>query len=216
VKKDDDKRELLALGASEIPEGHPFADPERSLQDLQTMRHMAKQLVDTYDDPVLCDFVPGKRAVCKSDSKGRHFRIYYIQPHLLFDLKDLTVVGFFGQKRPNADVRPLIRADKLFEKEFHNHPGLLSLSTVRLPDGDFANLVLFTDPQAKDNWNYSELHYRTVSKISPPYYKSIRLNNGLLPAGLEDPDGLRLTRVKYMDFNTSPPWLAIRELEAGR
>jgi hypothetical protein len=140
----------IALTINERIEERPFTDPDHSRQDLETMRYMARQLVDTYDDPVLCDFVPGKGAICKSEPSGRYFRIYYIQPRLLFNLKDLTVVGFFGQKRPHADIQPLIRADKRFEEQFHHHPGLLSLSTVRLPDGDFGNLVLFTDPEAKD------------------------------------------------------------------
>ena len=174
------------------------------------MRRMAHQLVDTYDDPVLCDFVPGENVVCQSDPRGRHFRIYYIQPNLLFTLKDITVVVFFGQKRPAADIGPLIKADKLFEREFNNHPGLLSLSTVRLPGGDFGNLVLFADPESKDNWNYSDLHYQLVSEISPPYYKSVRLNNALLPAGLASPGDLRLLQVKYLDYSSDPPWRAVR------
>lgn len=195
----------------EIIESRPFTHPDHSRTDLNRMRHMAHQLIDTYDDPVVCDFVPGKGAVCQSDPQGRHFRIYYIQPKLLFSQKALTVVGFFGQKRPNAEVRPLLQADKLFEQEFHKHPGLLSLSTVRLANGDFANLVLFTDPEAKDKWNYNKLHYDTVSKISPPYYRSVRLNNGILPEGLAAPDDLRLIRVKYLDYGTDPPWRATRE-----
>lgn len=204
----------LVLAAEEKIEGRPFTDPDHSQGDLETMRRMAQQLVDTYDDPVLCDFVPGKNKVCQSDPQGRHFRIYYVQPKLLFGLRGLTVVGFFGQKRPGADIRPLIQADKKFEFEFVNHPGLLSLSTVRLPDGDFANLVLFTDAEARDHWNNSPLHRELVPKISPPYYKSIRLNNGILPAGLAAPDDLQLIRVKYLDYSTSPPWRAVRNFEA--
>jgi hypothetical protein len=201
----------IVLAADEIIEERPFTNPDHSLKDLEMMRHMAQQLVDTYDDPVLCDFVPGKNKICQSDPKGRHFRIYYIQPKLLFSLKALTVVGFFGNKRPNADIRPLIQADKKFEYEFKHHPGLLSLSTVHLLNGDFANLVLFTDPKAKDNWNYSPLHRELVPKISPPYYQSVRLNNAVLPAGLEAPSDLRLIRVKYLDYSTSPPWRVVRE-----
>lgn len=201
------------IGVEERLTERPFTDPEHSQDDLVMMRHMAQQLVDTYDDPVLCDFIPGENVLCQSDPAGRHFRIYYIQPDLLFSLKDVTVVGFFGQKRPGADIQPLIKADKLFEKEFNNHPGLLSLSTVRMADGDFANLVLFTDPKAKDDWNCSDLHYKLVSEISPPYYKSVRLNNGVLPGGLAAPDDLHLIRVKYLDYNTDPPWRAMRSFE---
>ncbi len=202
---------MLAPG-ERVPD-RPFTDPSNSKEDLERMRFMARQLVDTYDDPIVCDFVPGKGALCKSDPQGRHFRIYYIQPELLFKLKNLTVVGFFGRKRPDADIRPLLRADKRFELEYQNHPGLLSLSTVRLPNGDFGNLVLFTDDEAKDGWNQSPIHRDTVSEISPPYYRSIRLNNAILPEGLAAPDNLRLNAVKYLDYSTDPAWRAFRTLE---
>jgi hypothetical protein len=198
----------------EIIQGRPFTDPAHSEGDQARLRSMAHQLVDTYDDPVVCDFTPGKRAICQSDPQGRHFRIYYIQPKLLFSLKEITVVGFFGHKRPGADVKPLLQADKKFEAEFSHHPGLLSLSTVRLQDGDFANLVLFTDPVAKDTWNFTPLHRDLVAKISPPYYKSIRLNNGVLPGGLAAPDELVLEKVRYLDYSSSPPWRGVRTLTA--
>jgi hypothetical protein len=207
--------EVVRLEAHQRIEARPFTNPDHSDKDLQFMRHMVHQLVDTYEDPVLCDFGPGKRPICQSDPKGRHFRIYYIQPMKLFSLKDLTVVGFFGQKRPGADIRPLTQADKIFEREFHKHPGLLSLSTVRLPDGDFGNLVLFTDPAAKQQWNDSQVHRDLVAKISPGYYRSIRLNNGVLPHGLETPDELRLVRVKYLDYSTGSLWRAVREYNDG-
>ena len=201
----------ILLSVDDSVEGRPFTNRDNSQEDLATMRKMARQLTEAYSDPVICDFTPGKRPVCQSDPSGRHFRIYYIQPSLLFTLKSLTVVGFFGQKRPNADVRPLLKADARFEKEFYRHEGLLSLSTVRLANGDFGNLVLFTSPEAKDQWNFSEPHYDTVSRISPPYYKSIRLNNGFLPSGLASPDALELQKVKYLDYDSIPPWRAIRK-----
>lgn len=193
-------------------EGRRFTDPERTDGDLDRLRLMVRQLVDTYDDPVVCDFAPGKRPVCQSDPNGRHFRIYYVQPGRLFELEDLTVVGFFGEKRPEADIRPLLDADKRFESEFHHHPGLLSLSTVRLAGGDFANLVVFTDPESKDQWNNAPIHRDTVARISPPYYSSIRLSNGLLPHGVAHPDALVLERVKYIDYADDPPWRAVRTL----
>ena len=208
--------EAIQLEAGQILSGRPFTDPDNSARDLMRMRRMAQQLVDTYDDPVVCDFEPGKRAVCQSDPLGRHFRIYYIQPQRLFIEKNITVVGFFGQKRPNADVRPLIQADKQFEKEFSGNPGLLSLSTVRLPNGDFGNLVLFTDPESRDAWNNMPLHRDLVAKISPPYYSHIRLNNAILPEGLDDPGSMRLVRVRYMDFSQGVPWRAVRRLEKGQ
>lgn len=204
--------EVTVLSPSERLTDRRFTDPEHSDGDLDRLRRMVRQLVDTYDDPVVCDFAPGKRPICQSDPNGRHFRIYYVQPGLLFDLENLTVVGFFGKKRPEADIRPLLDADKRFESEFHHHGGLLSLSTVRLADGDFANLVVFTDPDAKDRWNSAPIHRDTVARISPPYYSSIRLSNGHLPHGVAYPDRLVLERVKYIDYRADPPWRAVRTL----
>jgi hypothetical protein len=203
--------EPIMLAADESLAAHPFTDPAYSLKDLERMQGMAHQLVDTYDDPVVCDFTPGKRAVCQSDPLGRHFRIYYLQPQLLFQQNDITVVGFFGHKRPGADVKPLIQADKQFETVFHKNPGLLSLSTVRLPDGDFGNLVLFTDPESRDQWNNMPLHRDLVAKISPPYYEYVRLNHAILPDGLDEPDSMRLVRTRYLEFNPERPWFAVRD-----
>ncbi|MDX1613850.1 MAG: hypothetical protein R3300_06030 [Candidatus Promineifilaceae bacterium] len=206
--------EAQILTPDERLDDRPFTNPAHSRDDLAFMRKMARQLLEAYTDPLVCDFRPGQRPVCESDPQGRHFRIYYIQPELLFSSKGLTVVGFFGHKRPGADVKPLIAADKRFEEVFHEHAGLLSLSTVRLPNGDFGNLVLFTDPEAKDHWNRMPLHYDTVSRISPPYYEHIRLNNGYLPDGLDAPEELQLLRVRYIDYNESPAWRAVREFES--
>jgi hypothetical protein len=203
----------LHLTAAEHLPSHPFTDPEHAETDAARLRAMTRQLIDTYEDPLICDFSITHGAICQSDPQGRHFRIYYIQPDKLFRDKNLSVVGFFGQKRPNADVKPLLKADKQFEAIFPQFEGLLSLSTVRLGNGDFANLVLFSDDEAKDQWNFNPLHYETVNRISPPYYKNIRLNNGILPNGLADPDGLKLTQVRYIDFESMPFWTAIRSLD---
>jgi hypothetical protein len=203
--------DAMKLAVDERVPGRPFTDPAHSPRDLARMRSMARQLLESYDDPAVCDFLPGQRPVCQSDPQGRHFRIYYVQPKLLFSRKELTIVGFFGHKRPGADIAPLVEADKRFERTFHDHPGLLSLSTVRLPEGDYANLVVFTDPDAKDHWNRTPMHYDTVSRISPPYYEHIRLNNAYLPDGLDSPEAMELIRVRYVDYDEEPAWRAVRQ-----
>ena len=206
--------EPAVLSSTDRVLGRPFTDAENSDADLERLQRMVRQLVDTYDDPVVCDFAPGKRPVCESDPQGRHFRIYYVQPNRLFTAENLTVVGFFGEKQPDADIKPLLAADKRFESEFHKHRGLLSLSTVRIANGNFANLVLFTDPDAKDHWNRAPIHRDTVAEISPPYYSTIRLSNGVLPHGVGAPEELIIERVKYIDYSSQPPWRAVRDLTA--
>ena len=205
--------ENIQLGPYEKIENKPFTDLSHSAEDLARLKRMAQQLVDFYETSEYRISSKSKVPVHRSGSEGSEFKIYYIQPQQLFRLKNLSVVGFFGHRRKNADIAPLVQADKQFEKVFSNFEGLLSLSTARLPSGDFANLVLFTDNEAKDQWHFNPLHYDTVAKISPPYYKSIRLNNGILPEGVRSPNLLRLTKVRYLDYTVSPHWRAVRKIE---
>lgn len=206
--------ESQALTPQEKVPGHSFTDPRHIHADTRRMRKMLRQLIDEYRDPAVCDYVPGKRPVCSTDAKGHHFRIYYIHPALLFSHAPITVVGFFGHRRHGADIAPLLRADRRFAREFSTHPGLLSLSTVRLVDGNFGNLVLFTDDAAKQRWGRDPVHRDTVATVSPPYYSFVRLCNGVLPHGLSQPTELILERVKYLDYRSTPVWRAVREMEA--
>lgn len=203
----------IQIGPFEKIENKPFTDLNHSTKDLARLKMMTQQLVDFYERSEYRVSSKSKVPVFRSGSKDSEFKIYYIQPEQLFNLKNLMVVGFFGHRRKNAAIAPLIQADKQFEKVFNNFDGLLSLSTARLPSGDFANLVLFKDDEAKDQWHFNLLHYDTVTKISPPYYESIRLNNGILPKGVRAPGLLRLTKVRYLDYTVSPHWRAVRKIE---
>lgn len=203
----------IRVGPYEKVEGRPFTDLTHSTEDLTRLITMTHQLVKNYQDPETSAFSKRRAPVSRTDEHGRELRIFYIRPEKLFSTKNLTVVGFFGHRRPGADIRPLAKADKEFEKIYYDVEGLLSLSTARLPSGDFANLVLFTDEASKDEWNYTPAHYETVAKISPPYYSCVRLNNGVLPDGVASPELMYLTRVRYLDYTVDPHWRAIRKIE---
>jgi hypothetical protein len=202
------------VGPYEKVKDRPFTDLQHSVEDLTRLISMARQLVDSYDDPELCDYSKSRSAISQSDPQGNDFKIYYIRPKKLFSAKKLSVVGFFGYRRSDADIEPIIRADKKLEKIYLDFEGLLSLSTIQLPSGDFANLVIFTDDEVKDQWNFNPTHFDTVSKISPSYYTSIRINNGILPKGVDSPELLRLTKVRYFDYTVSPHWQAVRKIES--
>lgn len=203
----------IHIGPYEKIPGKPFTNLNHSVKDLARLRMMVQQLTDTYDKPEVSDFAKRKSAVQQIGPNGNQFKIFYIRPKKLFNHKNISVVGFFGHRRPDADIQPLVSADKRFEKIFLKFDGLLSLSTTQLSSGDFANLVLFTDDESKDKWNYQPTHYETVTEISPPYYYNVRLNNGILPNGVKSPGLLKLTRVRYLDYTVSPHWRAIRKIE---
>ena len=96
--------------------------------------------------------------------------------------------------------------------EIPQHNGLISYSTMLLRDGNYANLVLFTDPSAQIDWSRSEAHAKAVYELSPGYYHSIRIYNGRLPRGIHQSDALDLHKARYFDYDQTPMWRGVRTL----
>ena len=124
----------------------------------------------------------------------------------------LSIVGFFGQKRFDGDVALVNERDRLLAQEMENHPGLISYSSLELTNGDYANCVLFVDEAAKNHWGTSPVHAQVVRELSPCYYYSVRLYNGLLTGDLCQRPELQLTCAKYYDYSCQPAWRALRWL----
>jgi hypothetical protein len=130
--KKKDSMKNIQLGPYEKIADKPFTDLNHSLGDLARLIKMTHQLVDSYDDPERCDYAKRRAPVIKTDSHGNEFKIFYIRPKKLFNHKNICVVGFFGLRRPDADIAPLLRADKELTKMYYQIKGLLSLSTTEL------------------------------------------------------------------------------------
>jgi hypothetical protein len=81
-----------------------------------------------------------------------------------------------------------------------------------LANGDYGNLVLFTDEKARDHWSTSQAHAQAVRSLAPSYYLSVRIYNGRLPDGIINSSKLHLTRAKYYDYCSQPMWRAVREI----
>jgi hypothetical protein len=52
-----------------------------------------------------------------------------------------------------------------------------------------------------------------VRDLTPHYYLSVRIYNGLLPSGLQQAGELHLTLVKYYDYQETPQWRAVRAFQ---
>lgn len=123
----------------------------------------------------------------------------------------LTVVGFFGQRRDDADSQATLMADAVMLQQFSEQPHLLSYSSLQFADGQWGNLVLFCSPEGINHWGANSYHSRAAREISPSYYDSIRLHNGQLPGGLWSGQPIRLQRTKYYDFRGAELWHAVRD-----
>ncbi len=121
-------------------------------------------------------------------------------------------MGFFGERVTDVDPAPLEEANTEIVAEFTKYPGILSYSSVELPDGKWANLVLHDDPVDREYWRRSELHAEAVRVLSPVHYRNVRIHNAELTDALTDSPNFILERTKYYDFEGGVEWRAQREL----
>jgi len=140
-------------------------------------------------------------------------RIVIAQPEMLKAERPLTIVGFFGQKMPDADRSVAHTFDRMLVEEFSDHKGLLSYSSMALEGDSYANLVVFIDAAARDHWSTSKAHVQAVQELSPKYYRSVRIYNGRLPNNIFHHHALTLIRAKYYDYQCQPLWRAQREIK---
>ncbi len=190
----------VTLDEGTILEERPFTHPRWTWADCRAMERMAAQVraLVLQERPR----VKGRRLdlFYLEEAGGRPHRAVIVHLDALRRGASLTVVGFFGQCRPGADALEVHMADSVLLHEFVDHPDLLSYSSLQLADGQWGNLVLFRRAEGLQHWNRSPFHARVAAEISPRYYRSIRLHNGVLPGGLFGGEPICLTRTKYYDF----------------
>ncbi|HKX75673.1 MAG TPA: hypothetical protein VJR05_09815 [Acidimicrobiia bacterium] len=130
----------------------------------------------------------------------------------LYNRRTVCVVGFFGERHLERDHTPLEEANAEIVLEFKNYPGILSYCSMELPDGNWANLVLHDIPQVREYWRASERHARAAQELSPLYYRTVRIHNGVLPGGLMSGRPIAIERTKFWDYRNPRVWHAVREL----
>ena len=101
----------LELGPDETVPGKPFVDPVHTREDQEVMgrllgneRERARFLAD--------DWLEGRKDVIISETDPEGLRHLLVVPdtRALLDARNLTVVGFFGRPRLDADVTGPLRA----------------------------------------------------------------------------------------------------------
>lgn len=207
------------LQTDRCADGRTFTHPSYTEIERRLLRYMLLRLhgvLDTYFWRGNPNAVSGNEADPSVHSlveaDGRHHRIIVIRPKPLKSFTNLSVVGFFGQRRLDGNLAEAAARDDMLFEEMGRQDGLLSYSSLELTNGDYGNCVVFRDEDAKNAWGRSLVHKEAVELLSPAYYHSIRLYNGCLPETLMSEHLLMLTQVRYFDYATTPPWIALRQL----
>lgn len=146
---------------------------------------------------------------------GLQRRTVVCDPDQLLAFDDVHVVGFFGDRRPTADVPAVDEVEVALLEEFRSYPGILSYSSVELVDDQWANLVVHQSPTDREAWRESAVHVDAVDRIAAPTYRSVRIHNGCIKGGVIGPETVVIQNTKYWDYDATPTWHAMRVLPGG-
>lgn len=146
---------------------------------------------------------------------GLQRRTVVCDPDQLLAFNDVHVVGFFGDRRPTADVPAVDEVEIALLEEFRSYPGILSYSSVELVDDQWANLVVHQNPTDREAWRESAVHVDAVDRIAAPTYRSVRIHNGCIKGGVIGPETVVIETTKYWDYESTPTWHAMRVLPGG-
>ncbi|MGB7861675.1 MAG: hypothetical protein WBM90_14365 [Acidimicrobiia bacterium] len=204
--------ETLSLGPNEAVSGKPFTSIKLIAVDLTVLGGMIDDLVGA-----LAEVEAGTRTILSHDrlawtSNGLARRLLICDEKRLRVHPEACVVGFFGERRTELDIGPLEEANSAIVAQFRNYPGILSYSSVELPNGYWANMVLHDDPVDREYWSRGALHAQAARTLSPVHYRTVRIHNARLTARIEEHPEIRVLKTKYWDYSETGPWTAEREL----
>lgn len=201
----------LALSSEQRLENRPFTHPAWSERDREVLDEMAGRLRGVVQTEQPSGQSGRLDIFYLTEADGGAHRVVIVDWAGLMEQRTLTVVGFFGQRREDADTQATLMADAAMLQQFTEQPDLLSYCSRQFPDSQWCNLVLFRRPEGIHHWASNSYHSQAAREISPSYYDSIRLHNGQLSGGLGSGQSIRLHRTKYYDFRGDELWHAVRE-----
>lgn len=202
----------VKLGKGELITERPFTHTEHISKDREILAHMTRQLRALLEKhPEILEM---SKSIYINEPDGHSHRYFVPKAAKWTHTDKVYLVGFFSHKQEGASKNHFGDLDERLIKELPTYQEILSYSTMELPNGDFGNLVLLSNEEAKTKWMHAKTHNRAVA-LSPDYYQYVRINNGVLPNGIMDPKTLQITRVKYYDYTVDPHWKAVRELNQG-
>ncbi len=201
----------IRLEHSTILVERPFTDPQHSREDMARLQGVLEKLRLALTSAPARSDPPGMHIEWQGAGESK-CRIVITNAERLRTPTDLSIVGFFGQKRADTEVVAAIEdADVTLIREFVRYPGVLSYCSQHLEAGDWGNLVVLGSSEASEHWGASERHVTVARDLAPRYYRTLRLHNAVLPGGVFSGQAWILQRTKYYDFQEQPLWHAIRE-----
>jgi hypothetical protein len=203
---------VVRLSAKEEIDSRPFASPANTRRDAAVMQRMLERVRVLASDWTTDD---ASVHVREPDLDGHRHWIRVPDCAALLAAARLTPVGFFGRTRSDVDLLPIHDLETGIVDELETIEGVLCYYDVALAEGGYGNLILSATPDAPSHVHGNERHRRAVA-LTPRHYHSVRLHTGVVPGALLSDAALVVDRTRYYDFDSDPPWLAVREFSSLR
>jgi hypothetical protein len=204
----------IELGPEEEVPGRPFTDPAHTEREQEALRMLLAHERERARAWCVEPSESRRDVVIKeTDAAGLRHLLVVPETDALIAARGLTVVGFFGRPREDADTPLLFELEEKLVASMSAYAahGLLSYYDLELVKGAYGNLILFDRLDGPASWGENPIHREAV-EISPRNYHEIRLHQGRLPGGILEDGELRLTRTRYIDYGGAEVWRAVRRL----
>ena len=196
-----------------------FVTVKKGKLDLIVLRYMARRLhliLQQLDTPI--PIISNRPFIYHLPERyGRTHRIAIYKYQELLFRSDFTFVGFISHKQKNLQphiIAEIEATDQKLVNELVGNPGILSYSSLELRNGDWCNLVVMNNANAKTHLKNTKTHVYAAHQLAGHYYEWIRLHNGIMPEGLDHTE-MHLQKTKHYSFIATHQRPAIREESYG-
>lgn len=171
--------------------------------DLLVLRYMAQRVHITLgllDQP---DNLSRPLLYYSEERRRRTHRLAIYHPQELVLTNCIAFVGFVsGKRKPGGPsiLNEIHNVDQKLIAELVSIPDVLSYSSLQLRDGNWCNLVLLRNAEAKIHVSKTKTHAYAAYTLAPHYYDWVRLHYGVMPLGLGRNDMI-LQKTRYYIYS---------------
>ncbi len=210
--------DVASLQATDFLPDRPFTCPTQTTDDSSLLKHLlagVRRLLSTSADSLLAET---PQFVYEDSEEGLPARYIINNLARLRALSDFVVVGFFGQRRKVVSAVQMAEINAMDQRlvtELARHSGILAYCSAEKADGDWGNLILFAQFDDLKTLGDSAAHTRAAKLLSPDYFYSTRIHDGVLMGTITSDAQPVLKRTRYWDFTLNPAWRGERVYGGG-
>lgn len=204
----------ILLPLEDTPE-HPWASTSHYIGDVNVLAYLLLDVRSLLSQIMSGLFALAEELPVQWSVHGLRRRTIVLDLDRALKRETVHIVGFLGNRRPDAADSGIDAVEVDLVAELANRPGLITYSSMELIGDQWANLVVHTVPEVREQWRTGERHKYAVDVVSPRAYSGVRIHNGHITDGLVGDAPIVIERTKYWDFDVDPTWHAIRELPGG-